>query len=235
MSSNSFTKDNLDNYLKELAKEYRKLVGKDMPAEIVLVGGAAILTSYGFRDMTTDVDAIIHAASSMKDAINKVGDKFDLPNKWLNTDFMRTGSYSPRLDEVSLYYRKFSNVLTVRVVTDEYLVAMKLRSGRKYKNDLSDIIGVLADHERNNKPITMEMIDKAVEKLYGGWNDFPEDSKRFIETAIKNGNFEEIYASVKGEEKESKEILIDFEKEYENVANASNVDDILKSLKAKLK
>ena len=72
MSSNSFTKDNLENYLKELAKEYRKLVGKDMPAEIVLVGGAAILTNYGFRDMTTDVDAIIHAASSMKDAINKV-------------------------------------------------------------------------------------------------------------------------------------------------------------------
>lgn len=235
MSFNSFTKDNLDNYLKELAKEYRKLVGKDMPAEIVLVGGAAILASYGFRDMTTDIDAIIHAASSMKDAINKVGDKFDLPNKWLNTDFMRTGSYSPRLDEVSVYYKKFSNVLTVRVVTDEYLIAMKLRSGRKYKNDLSDIIGVLADHERNNKPITMEMINKAVEKLYGGWSDFPEDSKPFIETAIKNGNFEEIYASVKNKEKESKEILMDFEKEYENVANASNVDDILKSLKAKLK
>lgn len=235
MSSNSFTKDNLDNYLKELAKEYRRLVGKDMPAEIVLVGGAAILTRYGFRDMTTDVDAIIHAASSMKDAINKVGDKFDLPNKWLNTDFMRTGSYSPRLDEVSVYYKKFSDALTVRVITDEYLIAMKLRSGRKYKNDLSDIIGVLADHQRNNKPITMEMVDKAVEKLYGGWNDFPEDSKPFIEIAIKNGNFEEIYASVKGEEKESKEILIDFEKEYENVANASNVDDILKSLKAKLK
>lgn len=235
MSSNSFTKDNLDNYLKELAKEYRKLVGKHMPAEIVLVGGAAILTSYGFRDMTTDVDAIIHAASSMKDAINKVGDKFDLPNRWINTDFMRTGSYSPRLDEVSVYYKKFFNVLTVRVVTNEYLVAMKLRSGRKYKNDLSDIIGVLAYHERNNTPITMEMIDNAVEKLYGGWNDFPEDSKPFIEIAIKNGNFEEIYASVKGEEKESKEILIDFEKEYVNVANISNVDDILKSLKAKLK
>ena len=232
---NSFTKDNLDNYLKELAKEYRRLVGKDMHAEIVLVGGAAILTRYGFRDMTTDVDAIIHASSSMKDAINKVGDKFGLPNKWLNTDFMRTVSYSPRLDEVSVYYKKFANVLTVRVITDEYLIAMKLRSGRKYKNDLSDIIGVLADHERNNKPITMEMVDKAVEKLYGGWGDFPEDAKPFIETAINNGNFEEIYVSVKREEKESKEILIDFEKEYENVANASNVDDILRTLKAKLK
>lgn len=235
MSSNVFTKENLDNYLKELAKEYRKLGGKGMPAEIVLVGGAAILSRYGFRDMTTDIDAIIHAASSMKDAINRVGDKFDLPNKWLNADFIRTGSYSSRLAEVSVYYKEFSNVLTVRVVADEYLVAMKLRSGRKYKNDLSDIIGVLAENERNNKPITMGMIDNAVEKLYGGWSDFPEDSKPFIETAIRNGNFEEVYSSVKAEEKESKEILIDFEKEYQNAANASNVDEILKTLKAKLK
>lgn len=234
MSSNVFTKENLDNYLKELAKEYRKLGGKVMPAEIVLVGGAAILTRYGFRDMTTDIDAIIYAASSMKDAINRVGDKFDLPNKWLNADFIRTGSYSSRLTEVSVYYKEFSNVLTVRVVADEYLVAMKLRSGRKYKNDISDIIGVLAENERNNKPITMGMIDNAVEKLYGGWSDFPEDSKPFIETAIRNGNFEEVYSSVKAEEKESKEILIGFEKEYQNATNASNVDEILKTLKAKL-
>lgn len=234
MSSNVFTKENLDNYLKELAKEYRKLGGKGMPAEIVLVGGAAILTRYGFRDMTTDIDAIIYAASSMKDAVNRVGDKFDLPNKWLNADFIRTGSYSSRLTEVSVYYKEFYNVLTVRVVADEYLVAMKLRSGRKYKNDISDIIGVLAENERNNKPITMGMIDNAVEKLYGGWSDFPEDSKPFIETAIRNGNFEEVYSSVKAEEKESKEILIGFEKEYQNAANASNVDEILKTLKAKL-
>lgn len=75
MSSDSFTKDNLDTYLKELAKEYRRRSGKHMQAEIVLVGGAAILTNYAFRDMTTDVDAVIHAASSMKDAINYVGDK----------------------------------------------------------------------------------------------------------------------------------------------------------------
>lgn len=233
MSSNGFTKENLDHYLKELAKEYRRMAGKGMPAEIILVGGAAILTNYGFRDMTTDIDAIIHAASSMKDAINHVGDKFDLPNKWLNADFMRTGSYSSKLDEVSVYYKRFSNVVTVRTITDEYLIAMKLRSGRKYKNDLSDIIGILANHERSNKPMTMELINNAVETLYGGWDDFPEDSRPFIEHAIEYNNFEEIYLSVKNEEKQSKEILVDFEKKYKNVTNASNVDDILKSLQAK--
>ena len=34
MSSNSFTKENLDNCLKELAKEFRRINGKSMPAEI---------------------------------------------------------------------------------------------------------------------------------------------------------------------------------------------------------
>ena len=48
-NKNFFTKQNLDTYLKELAKEFRKLNGKDMPAEIILIGGAAILANYGFR------------------------------------------------------------------------------------------------------------------------------------------------------------------------------------------
>lgn len=40
MSSNMrFTRDNLDFYLKELAKEFKKLGGKYMPAELILVGG----------------------------------------------------------------------------------------------------------------------------------------------------------------------------------------------------
>ena len=230
MSSNSFTKENLDTYLKELAKEFRRLNGKSMPAEIVLVGGAAILTNYGFRDMTTDIDAVIHAASSMKDAINMVGDKFDLPNGWLNADFMHTGSYSPKLDEFSVYYKSFYGVLSVRTIAAEYLIAMKLRSGRKYKNDLSDVIGILAEHEKRGTPITLEKIDTAVVNLYGGWNDFPEDSKPFIEDALKNGNLENIYASVKNGEIESKDILIGFEKDYPKVAKESNINDILKSL-----
>lgn len=56
-----FSSENLDTYLKELAKEFRKINGKTVPAEVILVGGAAILANYGFRDKTYDVDAIIHA------------------------------------------------------------------------------------------------------------------------------------------------------------------------------
>lgn len=228
-----FTKDNLDSLLKELAKEFRKLNGAAIPAEIILIGGAAVLAGYGFREMTTDVDAVIHASSSMKDAANRVGDRHGLSNGWLNSDFMRTGSYSPKLSEFSVYYKTFSNVLQIRTVSAEYLIAMKLRSGRKYKNDLSDIIGILAEHEKRGEPISMERIETAVKNLYGSWEGFPADSPAFINNAIQKGDYENIYAAVMEEEKHSKDMLVRFEKDYPGVTTESNVNDILASLKAK--
>lgn len=232
-NTNVFTKENLDNYLKELAKQYRKLVGKNMPAEIILIGGAAILTNYGFREMTTDVDAVVNAASAMKDAINIVGDKFNLPNGWLNSDFKKTASYSPKLSTVSKYYKTFSNVLTIRTVSAEYLIAMKLRSARKYKNDLSDIVGILAEHKKRNDEIQYVQIDRAVKELYGSWDEFSEDAHKFICDTFEHGNYAEIIDNIIQEEKQSREILVDFEQEYPNVANQANINDILTQLKKK--
>ena len=37
-----FTKENVDGYLKELAKEFRKMNGSRVPAELILIGGAAV-------------------------------------------------------------------------------------------------------------------------------------------------------------------------------------------------
>ena len=51
-----FTKENIDNLLFQLAKEYKKLNRKNIPAEIVILGGAAIVSKYGFRPSTTDID-----------------------------------------------------------------------------------------------------------------------------------------------------------------------------------
>lgn len=232
-ASNYFTKDTLDYYLKELAKEYRKRVGKAMPAEIILVGGAAVLANYGFRNMTTDVDAVIHAASSMKDAINYVGDKFSLPSGWLNADFMYTSSYTPKLDQFSQYYRTFSNVLAVRTVSAEYLIAMKLRSGRKYKKDLSDIVGILNEHEKRNSPISQESIERAIKDLYGGWDSLPKDSVLFIRSIMQKGQYAEAFATVAAEEQDTQTALIIFEQNYPGVANSENLDSILKKLAEK--
>lgn len=228
-----FTKENLDTMLKELAKEFKKRNGTTVPAEIILIGGAAVLTGYGFREMTTDVDAVIHASSAMKEAVGKVGDRYNLPHGWLNSDFMRTDSYSPKLEQFSVYYKTFANVLQIRTVSAEYLIAMKLRSGRKYKNDLSDIIGILAEHERRDDPISKDRIDMAVHNLYGGWDGFPADSVSFIYDALERGNYETIYAAVMEEEKNFKDMLVEFGKKYPGVTTQSNVNEILASLKVK--
>lgn len=228
-----FTKENIDTYLKEVAREYRKQIGKNMPAEMILIGGASVLVNYGFRDMTTDIDAVIQAASAMKDVINRVGDRYNLPNGWLNQDFIRTESYSPGLIRFSEYYRTYANVLTIRTVTAEYLIAMKLRSGRQYKSDHSDVLGILAEHERNGNPITMERIQKAVIDLYGGWDALPEASQRFISNVMRDGRFSELYAQTVIGEKETREILLRFEQDYPGVMKDGNVDSIAENLQKK--
>lgn len=228
-----FTKENIDIYLKELAKDYRKAVGKNMPAEIILIGGASVLINYGFRNMTTDIDAMIHAASAMRDSIYRVGDRYDLPSGWLNEDFKHTVSFSPRLVQFSKYYKTYANVLTIRTIDAEYLVAMKLRSGRQYKSDLSDILGILAEHEKNGTPLTFECLQKAVLDLYGSWNVLPETSRSFIDNVMKKGHFEELYAQIVKGEKETKQLLLDFEVSYPGVAKETNVDSIAENLQRK--
>ena len=224
------TKENLDTYLKELAKQFRKLNGKAMPAEITLIGGASILINYGFRDSTYDVDALIQASSAMKDAINYVTDTLGLPNGWLNEDFKNTKSYTPRLVNYSKYYRTFSNVLAVRTITGEYLVAMKLMAYRQYKHDISDIVGILREQQNSGDPLTLERIGKAVKDLYDNWDNLPENAKNMIESILANEDMDALYEAYANEEAAAKDALITFEDKYPDVLKEDNLADILNHL-----
>lgn len=224
------TKENLDTYLKELAKQFRKLNGRAMPAEITLIGGASILINYGFRDSTYDVDALIHASSAMKDAINYVTDTLGLPNGWLNEDFKNTKSYTPRLVNYSKYYRTFSNVLTVRTITGEYLVAMKLMAYRQYKHDIPDIVGILREQQNSGDPLTLERIEKAVKDLYDNWDNLPENAKNMIESILDNEDMDALYEAYSNAEAAAKDALITFEDKYPDVLIEDNLADILNHL-----
>lgn len=228
-----FTKANLDNYLKELAKEFRRINGTKMPAEIILIGGASILINYGFREMTYDMDAIIKSSGALKEAINTVGDRLGLPVGWLNTDFINTSSYTPRLVEYSRYYKTFSNILQIRTVSAEYLVAMKLMAGRQYKNDLSDIVGVLIEQEDREEPLKLEIIQRAVVDLYDSYDKIPENSRTFIEAVYKKEDLHEFYMRCRELERENKDVLAVFQEDYPGVLNGDNLADILKVARAK--
>jgi hypothetical protein len=234
MSSDTpITRAKLNEYLKELGKEFRKLNGSKTHAEIILVGGAAVLSNYSFRDMTYDVDAVILASSAMKEAINHVGDRLGLPTGWLNADFTRTESYSGKLYEVSVHYRTFSNILQVRTVAAEYLIAMKLMSGRQYKYDLSDIAGILLEHQQRGEPIRREAVDAAIKKLYGEKASLPSTAQIFIDDAFKSDNYKQIYSDIREQEKRSKAALLEFKQEYPDVLKTEDADNILAQLKRK--
>lgn len=226
-----FTRENLNTYLKELAKEFKKLNGKKMPAEIVLIGGAAILANYGFREATYDIDAIVLASSAMKEAINHVGDKLGLPNGWLNTDFKKTNSFSDKLLEISVYYKTFSNIITVRTVAAEYLIAMKLMSGRQYKYDLSDVAGILWEHQKSGNPISRDAIDKAIITLYGEAAILPDVSQKTIGDAFTSGDYEKAYREIREGEKQAKDILLDFDKAHPGELKGENINAILERAK----
>lgn len=233
MSDSPITKENLDRYLRELAREFRKRNGKSVPAEITLIGGASVIINYGFREMTYDMDAIISASSSMKDAINHVGDKFGLPYGWLNDDFINTASYTPRIIQYSDYYKTYSNVVTFRTVTGKYLIAMKLMSGRQYKYDRSDVIGILWEQEKRGSPLTLDQIIEAAADLYGSYGKLPADSREFIEKALENGSYEEYYSRTRKMEAENKDILIEYQEEKPGVVNSDNADSIIAALRKK--
>ena len=227
-----FTKDNLEYYLKELAKEYKKRSG-GVPAEMILVGGASVLINYEFRVASYDIDADYDAPSVMKEAINAVGDKFGLPNGWINADFKKTASYSPKIVQYSEYYKMFSGVLMIRTVRAEYLVAMKLVSGRQYKKDLSDIAGIVLEQKKAQKPLNYEMIDKAVCNLYGDWKKVSEYSRNVLNAVLTSDDLEQLFISLSEDEAEAKDALAEITVKYPNALKEDNVDDIIAAIKSK--
>ena len=227
-----FTKENIDNLLFQLAKEFRRLNGRKTPAEIVIIGGAAIVTQYGFRASTTDIDAIIVASSVMKDAINIVGDRNGLPTGWINQDFKKTDSYSPWISEYSKHYKTFANILEVRILPPEYNVAMKLASLREYKYDMSDVVGII-----HSEKVTRDSIDKAVNDLYGGYDKLPHnnDAGKLLDSIFASENLDELYDVTRSEEAGNHVILKQLDKENPQMLKQDNIASVLEAARKKLK
>lgn len=211
------TKENAYPILKAFAKEYKKQNGTSVPVELVIVGGGSILLNYGFREATQDFDIMVQSMGLIKNVSYRIADLYNLPDNWLNTEFMRTASYSDKLREVSKHFCSFNNgSLEFRTVNGEYLIAMKMVSAREYRNDISDVVGILIYMKNESKDFSMDRIDHAIDFLYG---------KR--EKVIK----EEVYDRVKEYAKWS---VSDLEKEYEVLTQIESQTEFeLKDIKDK--
>lgn len=229
MSYKLMKKEDINLYLKELTKVIRKNKrNSDVTYELILIGGASILVNYEFRNSTSDVDCIDVNNILMNDAIIKVAEKYDLPTDWINTDFKITKSYSDKLINYSTYYKTFGNgTLEIRTIKDEYLIAMKLVSGRKYKNDISDIIGIISEIKKE-RDISLSEIEKAVIDLYGDMSKVDAFAYSLLKDCLNNNlvNYEEI----KKIEKQNKDNLLELDGDI-RFLNDDNINYILEKLK----
>ena len=182
-----FSKELLDRVFSEIAKQLKKrLVGKRFSYEIIIVGGASILLNYSFRSSTLDIDCLDVNDALMNDIINNVSEKYKLPTGWINTDFTKTNSYTPKLIQYSSFYKSYSNdSLIIRTVKDQYLIAMKMVAAREYKHDYSDIFGII----KENKDLSFEQIEKAIINLYGSTEKVSDEMINFVKTLLTSNSF----------------------------------------------
>lgn len=221
----SLNRATINHLMYLIAKEYKKQNRNNPECEVIIVGGASILLNYDFRSETTDIDSIIRASSTFKEIANKVGDECNLPSGWINTDFIKTKSYSSKLIEHSKFYKKFYGCLSVRTVSAEYLVAMKLKSLRVYKHDLSDIIGIIKEQEEFENPISYEMIEFAYKELYN--ESMNEKSKEFLKEVFSSKSLSDLFYDTVDVEAKNKDALLLAEEQYGNDITEDNIDNFL--------
>ena len=119
------------------------------------------------------------------------------------------------------------------MISAEYLIAMKLKAGRQYKKDLSDIAGILAEHASRGNPIEQEQIITAIINLYGTTKAISNDAMQFLVHILQEENYKDVYETVLKEEAANRESLLDFQEVYPNKVRQENADNIIALLREK--
>ncbi|MBV9071351.1 MAG: hypothetical protein JO231_21735 [Acidobacteria bacterium] len=104
-----------------------ELASRALKAELVVVGGAALVLLFGARASTKDVDAyfVRPTASLLREAASAVAESLDLPVDWLNDG---AKAYLVGVTTGKTLYE--SGSLTVKAASVPQLLAMKLAAWR---------------------------------------------------------------------------------------------------------
>jgi len=122
---NRFSRSDILRALRALSDE---LEGSTDPAEVLVLGGAALVLLYEARDSTKDVDVLVEGSTSraeIRSAAIRVASSLGLPEDWLNDaakGFVHGLSPGATLLETPS--------LLVRALAPEQLLAMKLCAWR---------------------------------------------------------------------------------------------------------
>ena len=180
MSHNTvLSKDNLDIAFQTFSNAIKQ-INKNKKVSLYIVGGGAIIASFEYRLSTMDIDAMFAIDEEITEAIEITAQELQLPNDWLNQEFINTPSYSPKLIKASTVLKEYGDNLKVYSLPPKYLIAMKLKSSRPTGGDLDDIIYMIYELRYKNIGITFEDIIDAYKNLY---DDFSNTYDYFFKKA----------------------------------------------------
>ncbi|MGI8495468.1 MAG: DUF6036 family nucleotidyltransferase [Pyrinomonadaceae bacterium] len=167
------TSAEIEKYLSEINDE---LAAQDVIGEICIYGGAAMCMAFKARPATKDVDAIFEPVKIIRGAINKIADKYNLNEGWLN---FAVKMFVVEHEKDVLF--DFSN-LKVFIPTADYLLAMKVLALRAESFDaddvqflikhlelrkLEEVLEIVADYypKKSVKPETKFQLEEILENL----------------------------------------------------------------------
>ena len=171
MSHNThIVKENIKEILQTLAKEYSKL-GGTKPINIYIVGGASIVLNFDYRLSTIDIDAYYAEDLLLDQAIILTAKLLQLPDDWLNKDFVNTPSYTYKIINKAKLGFIVNDLINVYLLEPKYLIAMKIKSSRPTGGDLEDIIMMIYEMRFKNIPISYNEIIEAYKELYSDFSN----------------------------------------------------------------
>lgn len=128
---------NIDYLMSCLSSSLYTKYGNSLESfNILVVGGSALALKYSYR-ATVDIDADIAFKHELSSCIQSIASANNIPNDWINQDFIKSSSYSRRLWTNAIYYKTFG-FINVYVVSDIDQLCMKMISARP--KDVSDAL-----------------------------------------------------------------------------------------------
>ena len=172
------TKENVDEIFSCFALHCLNNSNHPSKIEVYMVGGGAIMLNFDYRLSTIDFDALFMKDEMINAAIKETAKEKQLPNDWLNQDFVNTPSFSPKIVKVSQLFKIYEGIIYLYTLKPVYLIAMKLKSSRPTGGDLDDIIKMIYELRLNKVDITYEQVIEAYKDLY---NDYSHTYAYFFE------------------------------------------------------
>ena len=121
--------DDIRDLLAELGS---RLAADGIEATIYIVGGAALSLEFDARRVTTDVDAVFHPRTTVRQLAETLARERDLPRDWLN-DSVR--AFVPGDDADAVRYSVPG--LSIALASPRHLLAMKMAAFRP--TDVTDL------------------------------------------------------------------------------------------------